>query len=1435
MEPTGEPAPKRLKLSATPENESFAPKQNPPTPLPPSFNEYIAIAQAHVEVSSLPDDLKNHSIPTSFDVGVRSSTKERDGYRVSLFVRGLRRPVQEMSISTEDQKTSHILEDSAKLESTVKYNAKAGLPLACVHATLRLTQKQTALEIIILWQDAAVLRDRVNPALLDMLHRYLPADGTTFSPVPELWDPRQFYDNVHVPEKNAANSEEIKINLLETPLYPFQRRAVRWLLSREGAAVQPSGEVEAREGQGGEDLPRGFVAVQSLHGHVCYVNHALGVLCTDLAVIRQLYGTVKGGILADEMGLGKTLEVIALMCLHPRRKARVHNGPAGGLRESRATLIITPPTILKQWKQEIQEHAPALKVSHYGGIKSYKEGEKAIDDLMQYDVVLTTYNVMAKEVHYVAEKPDRDLRHRPRADPPKSPLTEISWWRVCLDEAQMVETGVSAAATVARLVPRENAWAVTGTPLRKGHRDLFGLLLFLRYEPWCHSARLWDYLISYHRPWFHSLMGEVAMRHSKDFVREDLRLPPQSRHTITIPFTPIEEQHYAQLFSDLCEDCGLDRSGAPLDDDWDPESPATVEKMRTWLTRLRQTCLHPEVGNRNRKALGRSAGPLRTVQQVLDVMIEQNEGVIRSEQRNLLMSQIRRGQMQENAKDTKAAMAIWKAAYEESCAIVDECRRQLEAEMALQQAAHGATSSEGGGSEDKDDDEEEEPDSQLHTFRQRLRSALEVKHICIFFIANAYFQLKSDESTVKPESDEFAAWEKLETGAYEEAKSIRGELLVEVLRKANKLISAVRSKTAQNGLTLIPHMQVPHEYGGIESRKVWDKLQLYCEAMNVQAGQFRELRDNMITFLRQALIDEDEGVELQGDEYESSTKHQDEMYAYMEAMRALFADRADAISGQENLLIRQEMKQFWRSAKEGEGPAPELMLTLLAEREQKRVKISKLGSLRGIVAEIRQLITALQWQEMGGSARARAELGITNQLLQHAQHLVSAQTKALTGLEQEVNQFRETMNSRLDYYRALQKISDTVAPYDEEHVGEAVNMVAYQSMVNQEQRLSEKISSLLSKRRYLFHLKTESSSQSPRMCTICQCEFEVGTLTVCGHQFCKECIQLWYAEHRNCPVCKRRLHTADFHDITYKPAELILQAESPPSTSNSPRSSTDRSADQSIYSDISTATLNEIKNIDIRGPSFGSKVDFICRHLLWLRDHDPGSKAIIFSQYREFIDVLGRAFGQYKITFSRFDDKNGIEKFKSNPAVECFLLHAKAHSAGLNLVVASHVLLCEPLINTAIELQAIARVHRIGQHRSTTVWMYLIADTVEESIYDISVNRRLAHLKSNVTGSTAKGKSRSGTVTPHVAGLQENAIDVANSMELQAADLSKLLTAGKSGGEMVDQEDLWPCLFGRVKKRDPVMGLALPADTQPANGEIGRFLRADAVERRMAK
>jgi E3 ubiquitin-protein ligase SHPRH len=54
---------------------------------------------------------------------------------------------------------------------------------------------------------------------------------------------------------------------------------------------------------------------------------------------------------------------------------------------------------------------------------------------------------------------------------------------------------------------------------------------------------------------------------------------------------------------------------------------------------------------------------------------------------------------------------------------------------------------------------------------------------------------------------------------------------------------------------------------------------------------------------------------------------------------------------------------------------------------------------------------------------------------------------------------------------------------------------------------------------------------------------------------------------------------------------------------------------------------------------------------------------------------------------------------------------------GLNLISASHVLLIEPILNPAQELQAVGRVHRIGQNKPTVVHKFIIKSTIEERMY----------------------------------------------------------------------------------------------------------------------
>ena len=127
------------------------------------------------------------------------------------------------------------------------------------------------------------------------------------------------------------------------------------------------------------------------------------------------------------------------------------------------------------------------------------------------------------------------------------------------------------------------------------------------------------------------------------------------------------------------------------------------------------------------------------------------------------------------------------------------------------------------------------------------------------------------------------------------------------------------------------------------------------------------------------------------------------------------------------------------------------------------------------------------------------------------------------------------------------------------------------------------------------------------------------------------------------------------------------------------------------------------------------------RHLLYL-DRTTGEKSLVFSSFARGLDLVAESLTHHGLAYVRLEGSGGkrasaaIEAFQHAPDVRVLLLHSEAQSAGLNLLAATHLFLLEPLLNHAMELQAIGRVHRIGQTRPTHVYGYMVHDTVEERI-----------------------------------------------------------------------------------------------------------------------
>ncbi|KAF2740528.1 ATP-dependent DNA helicase [Polyplosphaeria fusca] len=1252
---------------------------------------------------------------------------------------------------------------------------------------------------------------------LKLLNRYFP---DPFNGAKTHWSLADFYDSVHIPPTNLEVCPRIGESGIETRLYPFQQRAVDWLLKREGVTFS-QGKLSALEPE--TSTPVSFRSTNDASGTPCFVSNLRGLVATDLSTVYDSAKSLRGGILAEEMGLGKTVELIALMCLHQRKivdSDTFDNYLGASVKVSGSTLIITPPAILEQWLSEVKNHAPQLKVFHYTGLPAPSAPEAqheaaTVENLLQYDIVVTTYNVLSREVHFAKPPPDRAFRKEKKHRPRKSPLVQISWWRVCLDEAQMVENGVSQAATVARIIPRCNAWAVSGTPLRKDIQDLRGLLTFLRYEPFAGCKPVWERL---DKPSFQRIFTQITLRHTKDKIRDELRLPPQKRIVITVPFTAIEEQNYSEMIRLMCDACGLSPEGIPLNDDQDVNSPEVAERMREWLVRLRQTCLHAHVGRRNRRALGAKNGPLRTVHEVLEVMIDQTDTSLKAEARVCILASLRRGHVIGNAKEledrSKRALFRYETTLMDIEEYIELCRNDLQKEK--EKLGLGVVQSKDTASVDSQDSEDEERggenNGRVAAARKTLRTFLELEHACHFFIGTAHYQIKTNERLTIPDSSDFHEREKLEVESYEKAKVIRKELLRESKSRAQRQMKRIRSSEPFRQVSQIDDLA---NLGGIENVKMLEMLDNVCEILNAQAEQLEQWRQKIVRILLMPLVDEDEGKETTGEEYEDSTKVQDELYIYIMALRTLVADRHAAVDGLQDILVEHELKEAEKSARAKEGHAPELVLEIVKARGKLK-PTEQTGSLKGVVSGMRSLITSLQWRADGGDQRARTELMIAQKHFSDVQRITNEQSKLLTELEKEQEMFRGAMNQRLEFYRQLQHISDTVAPFREE-LDEYLDRREHERQCWKMDETKKKVKGLSTRHAYLVNLRKENQQEDlDHECIICQDTFEIGVLTTCGHKYCKLCINQWWHEHRTCPLCKIRLYSSDFKDINFKPSSMKAQEEVQGMASPS-QPSTPASLGSSIYSDISDSNMKEIKMIDLDG-SYGTKVDMIARHLIWIRNNDPGAKSIIFSQFGDFLDVLGEALKRWKIGASSISDRDGIQKFKADPAMECFLLDAKSDSSGLNLVNATYVFLCEPLINPAIELQAIARVHRIGQQRPTTVFMYLVTDTVEEAIYDISVARRLEHMG---TAKKQEAGARSGTTTP---ALQESKLDAANSMEMEATPLKQLLRK-KGDGEVVQRDDVWSCLFGKARKQPKAV----------LEREVGRHVRAEAAERRLAE
>ncbi|KAF2001888.1 hypothetical protein P154DRAFT_618967 [Amniculicola lignicola CBS 123094] len=311
----------------------------------------------------------------------------------------------------------------------------------------------------------------------------------------------------------------------------------------------------------------------------------------------------KGGILADDMGLGKTVQSIALILSNPRpgkgvepenKKNKIQ--PMVG----KGTLIIAPLALIKQWESEISTKitkSHSLKVLvHHGPSRT-----KSVDKLKNYDVVVTTYQVLSSE-------------HAQSTDESKKGCFGVHWYRIILDEAHTIKNRNAKMTKACYEVRSHYRWCLTGTPMQNNLDELQSLIKFLRIEPYCNLSNWKDSITGPMK----GGRGNLAMkrlqvflkalmkRRTKDVLKKEgalnfggkggkdnggFQIVDRNVETIIGEFTVKERQFYDRLSSRAESRLAEMMGGAKTD----------YIGALVLLLRLRQACNHPDLTKSNVK------------------------------------------------------------------------------------------------------------------------------------------------------------------------------------------------------------------------------------------------------------------------------------------------------------------------------------------------------------------------------------------------------------------------------------------------------------------------------------------------------------------------------------------------------------------------------------------------------------------------------------------------------------------------------------------------------------------------------------------------------------------------------------------------------------------------------------------------------------------
>ena len=328
----------------------------------------------------------------------------------------------------------------------------------------------------------------------------------------------------------------------------------------------------------------------------------------------------------------------------------------------RASLVVSPSSLTLNWQNEANKFASDLKTLVIRG--TLTERKKQIKEIENYDLVITSYDLLKRDIEYYEEK-------------------KYTFRYIVADEAQYLKNSHTQNAKTIKQIKADTRYALTGTPIENSLSELWSIFDFI----------MPGYLFNYKK--FKSLyevpivkdQNENAMKKLKMLIepfvlrrnkKEVLTELPDK--TVTILNNEMEEEqrkiyltYLAQAKQEIAEQIeinGYEKSHI---------------QILAALTRLRQICCHPGLFISNYQE---GSGKLEQCMEILEEAVNGGHKILLFSGYTSMFEIIEKELKEKNIKYFKLTGAT---KVDERIELVDEFNRNPEIKVFLISLKAGGT------------------------------------------------------------------------------------------------------------------------------------------------------------------------------------------------------------------------------------------------------------------------------------------------------------------------------------------------------------------------------------------------------------------------------------------------------------------------------------------------------------------------------------------------------------------------------------------------------------------------------------------------------------------------------------------------------------------------------------------------------------------------